>query len=211
MEMKKAKIGGKMVDVVSLDEYRRSPESYIPNSTAIEFPDQNVVLPVIGKFDPTVGVSVGGVFSKINMPDEEHMSEYSTDNIIDLSDVNNIGELMKKQELVRDIEYEILTTVDDIFQPRIGENDSPAMKAMKTAVIEKQIDFNKYAARFGSNANNDKRQYNKSTISMQMLERQCKALDIKATLILEDASDDIPNPIGRKISVELTEGGSEDD
>ena len=27
------------------------------------------------------------------------------------------------------------------------------------------------------------------------------------TLILEDASDDVPNPIGHKIIVELTEGG----
>ena len=39
-----------------------------------------------------------------------------------------------------------------------------------------------------------------------MTKRLCEALDIKATLILEDKSPDVPNPIGRTIKVDLTGG-----
>lgn len=209
MDMKKAKIAGKFMSVVSLDTYRSNPDIYSSNCTAIEIDDLGVVLPIIGKTDNSVGISVSqnSLFDKVNMPNEEDKEKYSVDNIIDLSKAKDMAELMKQQEVIKDIEYEMLTTVDNVFQPKIGENCSPAMRALKTAVLEKGIDINKYADRFGSNFNNDKRQYNKDTISMQMLERQCNGLDIKATLILEDASDDVPNPIGHKIVVELTEGG----
>ena len=37
-----------------------------------------------------------------------------------------------------------------------------------------------------------------------MMNRINKALDIKATLILEDKSPDVPNPMGKKISIDLT-------
>lgn len=213
MEMKKAKINGKLTTVTSLDSYRENPDSYFSGSTAIEFDDLGVILPVKGKYEKGIGVIVGSLFSRITMPTEEEKSQYSTDNIIDLSDVGNIKELMEKQELVRDIEYEMLTTIDSKFSPTISDNDSPAMKAMKTAVIEKGIDINKYADRFGSNFNNDKRQFNKTTISLPMVERLCRGLDIQATLTLRDKSDNVPNPIGREITVDLTEqqGGDIDD
>lgn len=213
MEMKKAKINGKLTTVTSLDAYRENPDSYFLGLTAIEFDDLGVVLPVKGKYEKGVGITVGTLFSRITMPSEEERPQYSVDNIIDLSNVNNIKELMEKQELVRDIEYEMLTTIESKFSPTISDDDSPAMKAMKTAVIEKGIDINKYADRFGSNFNNDKRQFGKKTISMQMLERLCKGLDIKATLTLEDKDAGVPNPIKRKITVDLTEqqGGDVDD
>ena len=37
-----------------------------------------------------------------------------------------------------------------------------------------------------------------------MLVRMCNALDIKATLTLEDKNRDVPNPINKSISVEIT-------
>jgi len=211
MDMKKAKINGNFVTVVSLDRYRQSPDSYVSSRTAIEFEDLGVVLPLIGKFDKDVGVSVGGLFSKLNMPSEEDAEEYSTDRIMDMSDAKNMRELIQKQSQIKDIEYEMLTSIDNKTVPKIGEDDTPAMKALKTAVIEKEIDINKYGERFGSNFNNDKRQLNKNSISIQMLERLCRGLDIKASLMLEDTSDDVANPIGRQIVVDLTEGDDNSD
>lgn len=212
MDMKKAKLDGRFMTVVGLDEYRATPDSFPQLRTAIELPDLGVALPLMNKFDTSVGIYVGsGLFSKVNMPSAEKFEEYSTDKIIDMSDAKTMAELMEKQEQVRDIEYEMLTTIDNIFQPKISPDCTPAMRALKTAVIEKGIDINKYADRFGSNFNNDKRQYNKDSISMQMLERQCRGLDIKATLILEDSSPDVPNPIGRKIIVDLVEGGEDNE
>ena len=83
------------------------------------------------------------------------------------------------------------------------------MKGMKEAVIAKNIDLDKYEHRFGSNYNNDKRLFNKNNISLPMIKRLSKALDMKATLILEDASPDVPNPIGKKIVIDVI-GNDED-
>ena len=102
-------------------------------------------------------------------------------------------------------EKEILTNPDNIFIPTISEKDSPAMRGLKQAIIEKRIDIDKYQDRFGKeNFPNDKRKFKDTDITMFMMNRMNKALDIKATLILEDKSPDVPNPIGRKISIDLT-------
>lgn len=199
--MKKTQLNGKMCDVVSLQEYASNKDGYITGATAIEVGDY--ALPIIGKFDTAPGIYVGSAFSHFNLPDDTE-SQYNLSNVIDMSNVSNIGELMEKQEAVRDLEREVLTNPDGITTPVIEENDSPAMKALKQAVLDKHIDINKYEPRFGSNFNNDKRTLDKSKISIQMLERMCKNLDIKASLVLEDTSPNVPNPIGHEISVELT-------
>ena len=214
--MKKANIDGKLMDVVSLSEYTKNPDLYSTEYTAIEFDDINVVLPIKNKnqFDkqsPGVIIKSKGLFHEVVLPKDEVMDKYSMDHVIDLSDASSIGELMKKQQQIKDIEHDMLTTIDNKFQPKIGENDSPAMKALKTAVIEKGIDINKYAPRFKDNFGNDKRHFVKDKISMQMLERLCKGLDIRATLTLEDMNEDVPNPIGRQITVDLTDTEASND
>lgn len=216
MEMKNVKLEGTLMNVTSMEKYDQNPDLYVSGRTAIEIPERDAVVPVYKKseYNPNrVGIyhQQNALFSRVVLPDLNNPGEYNSDNVIDLSDVSSMAELISKQEAVRDIEFDMLTTVDNQFIPRIGEHDSPAMRALKTAVIDKGIDINKYSDRFGSNFNNDKRQYNKDSISIQMLERQCRGLDIKATLILEDASPDVPNPIGHKVVVELTEGGGDDD
>jgi len=45
-------------------------------------------------------------------------------------------------------------------------------------------------------------------ISHLKLRSICNALDIKATITIEDAGPDVPNPIGRTIVAELTGGGA---
>lgn len=211
MDMKKMKINGKPMNVISVAEYKANPDLYNTSCTAIEFSDLGVVLPLVGKTDKRVGVNVGGLFSKLNMPDEEHADEYSIDKVIDFSDCNCMRELMIKQQQVANIEYDMLTTIDNVFKPRIDEHCTPAMTALKTAVIDKNIDIHKYADRYGSNFNNDVRQFGKNDISLKMLTRHCEMLDLKATLVLEDTSDDVANPMGHKIEVELTRRGSDSD
>lgn len=209
--MKKMKINGKMCDVASLEEYIANKDAYIQGSTVIEVDGYG--LPISSKNDNKPGISIGSAFSHYRLPSEEEKSEYLLENAIDMSNVHDIGELMMKQEAVRDLEKEILTDPDNIFIPVINEDDSPAMKAVKEAIIEKHIDFDKYGHRFGANLNNDKRvvsKKDKKKISLPMIERLCTNLDIKASLVLEDASPDVPNPIGRTITVELTGKGEDD-
>ena len=42
-----------------------------------------------------------------------------------------------------------------------------------------------------------------------MLVRMCDALDIKATLTLQDKDNDVANPMGETISVEITGQGGD--
>ena len=57
-----------------------------------------------------------------------------------------------------------------------------------------------------ANFNNDKRLIKKNSITFGKLRNICKALDIRATLTMEDTNPDVPNPMGRKVEVCLTEG-----
>ena len=101
-------------------------------------------------------------------------------------------------------ERSILTTIDNVFAPDITENDTPEMKAIKQAILDKHIDLDKYEPRFGPNYNNDKRLLKKNSITFGKLRSICNALDIKASITIEDAGPDVPNPIGRVITAELT-------
>lgn len=208
MDMVKMKLDSKMYDVVSLEEYQANTDAFVPNYTAIRSADGKYALPVRGISDSRPGIYVTNCIAKETITDE--MEGYELENAIDLSDAKTIGELLQKQEAVRDIEHEILTDVNNIFTPKIGPHDSAAISALKQAVIDKHIDLDKYEPRFGSNYSNDKRILIKDKISMQMLVRVCNALDIKATLTLEDKSPDVPNPMNGVINVELTNGGSDD-
>ena len=111
-----------------------------------------------------------------------------------------------KQNKLKNAERTILTTPENIFVPVIRDDDSPEMVGLKEAVIAKEIDIDKYQARFGSNYSNDKRLFNDKSITLSKLKTMFKALDMKGTLIIEDLNDDIPNPIGKKIVIDLLGG-----
>ena len=202
--------GTSILDVVPIEEYSRNPGSYLPKSTAIDF-GQNIVLPVISESDKGPGIIIksNSPFARIQIPDGYDCSKYSKDNVIDFTDSQNMAEFMQKQTLLHQLEKDVLSSPDNIFNPSVEVDDSPAMQLLKEAVAQKHIDLDKYEARFGSNYANDKRLFNKSTISMPMLVRLCNALDIKATLTLEDAEGDIANPMGSTMSIEITEQGGD--
>lgn len=209
LEMIKTKIGDRIYDVVSdVYDYQTNQDAYLQGYTAIKSSNGEYVLPVVKENETrSPGIYVNGVFSKEFLPKNDRDKEmYSIKNAVNLSDTKNIGELLQKQTAVREIEHEILTDVNNIFTPKINENDSVEIKALKEAVVSKHIDLDKYEPRFNGNYNNDKRLLYKDRISLPMMVRICNALDIKATLTLEDQSPDVPNPIGKVIQVELTNG-----
>lgn len=212
LNMNKVKIRDTMYDVVSLEEYINNKELYLPRYTAIHDQENGLVLPIKTQSNETdTCISVeSGMSYVLNLP--EDTSEFSDKNIIDLENNSSIGELIKKQDMVRGLERDILMAPDpdDIFRPKIFDDDAGEMKALKEAVICKGIDLDKYAPRFGANFNNDKRLFNKPTISLAMLKRMCEALDIEASISLKDKSSTVPNPIGKTIEVKLT-GISEED
>ena len=203
---KKMRIGDKICDVTSLEEFTKFRDAFIPQYTAIHDPETGLVLPIKNRYEEGPGIVVGNGISYVEEPDEDEREAYLDSQVIDFDNTKNIHDLMKKQHIVRTLERDILTSPDNIFTPKIFDDDSPEMKALKTAVLDKHIDLDKYEPRFGSNYNNDKRLFNKNTISLSMMKRLCEALDIEATLILADKSEDVPNPMGRTIEVKLTGG-----
>jgi len=209
MTMKKAKIDGKIVDVV--ERHELSTGSNLPYGyTGIELDDY--VLPLRAKNDTRPGVYRGGnVVLVVKKPNATEQAEYSKENIIDFGSASDMKDLISKQNALREMERSIVTTVDNIFCPQIRETDAPEMVALKKAVAAKGIDIDKYESRFGANFNNDKRLFDKSSITLSKLKSMCNALDINATLILSDSSEEVPNPMREKIVIPLTDIGGEED
>lgn len=208
--MKKCKIQSKIYDVISFDDYIANKDNIDQSLTALE--DGDYIYPIRSKTSSSVGVySLSKDLYQFKDPEtEEEKEEYSVKNVINFEDVESLRDIIEKQNLLKSAERTILTTPDNITIPVIGKNDTPHMAALKEAIIAKQIDIDKYQGRFGSNFSNDKRLLNESDITILKLKTMFKALDIKGTLIIEDLNEDVPNPIGRKITVDLL-GGNPDE
>ena len=202
-------INDRLYEVVSPEQYMHSKDAYLTGYVAIDPGVGDYILPVVGATSQNPGIFVRSEspFSYATEPTGETVDIYNRCNLIDYGDAKTFKQFIDKQTMVRELENDILSSPDNIFRPNIDPEDSPAMSVLKQAVIEKKIDLDKYEPRFGSNYPNDRRIFTKNDISMKMLIRMCNALDIKATLTLEDQDSDIgeiPNPIGKKISIELT-------
>ena len=218
MDLKKAKIEGSMMDVVSIDKLYNNSELYESGDVAVEVinpkNDEVYFLPYrpnyITKDKPGV-YKFGNVGSFIVFPEKEN-TEYQPkdEDIVDFTNINNIQEYMDKQVKARNIEHEILTTPDNIYTPPFKETDTPEMRALKEAITEKHIDIDKYASRFGDNFPNDKRKLKDDSITLFLLKRMCQCLDMKAELTITDVNKEVPNPIGHPIHVSLTVNNNEE-
>lgn len=200
-----------LLDVVPIDEYSRNPGSYLSKSTAIDFGGDHI-FPIINDMDKGPGIIIKNnesPFAYVRTPEGADLSIYEREKMIDFTDSKDMASFMSKQSLMYKLEKDILSSPDNIFAPAPDTDDSPAMQLLKKAVTDKHIDLDKYEPRFGSNYANDKRLFNKSNISLPMLVRMCDALDIKATLTLQDKDNDIANPMGETISVEITGQGGD--
>lgn len=205
MSLSKAKIGDAIYDVVDIDEFSRNPELY-GQYTAIDGRD-GYIYPIRSRTDSRPGFYPTGGIDFFKPPVMSEAAMYSAQNVINFQDASSLREIIQAQQKLMSAERSILTTIDNVFAPDIGENDTPEMQALKQAIIDKHIDLDKYEPRFGPNYNNDKRLLRKGSITFGKLRSICTALDIKATLTIEDASPDVPNPIGRVISTDLTGEG----
>lgn len=203
MSLEKAKIGDAIYDVIDIDEYYKNPTAYSNSYTAIKGGD-GYVYPIRSKTDTRPGFYPTGGFDFFKSPIGQECQMYTQQNIINFHDATTLREVIQTQQKLMSEERSILTSIDNVFAPDISENDTPEMKAIKQAILDKHIDLDKYESRFGPNYNNDKRLLKKNSITFGKLRSICDALDIKASITIEDAAPDVPNPIGRIISADLT-------
>lgn len=205
MSLEKAKIGDVIYDVIPIEEYYREPTAY-GSFTAISGND-GYIYPIRTKTDNRPGFYPTGGLDFFKPPTPGEANIYTRQNVINFEEATSLREVIICQQKLMNAERSILTTIDNVFAPEIGENDTPEMKAIKQAIIDKHIDLDKYEPRFGPNYNNDKRLLKKKNITFGKLRSICDALDIKASIVIEDAAPDVPNPIGRVITAELTGTG----
>lgn len=205
-DIKKAKLGEQIYDVVTVEEFNRNAEFYKTVPTAIDGKDGYLYPVRSNSNDNRPGFIDDQTMQFFNPPIGRDCVTYSARNLIDFSQAGSIKEIIETQERLSDAERQILTTVDNVFIPPHLPEETPEMGAIKDAIISKSIDIDKYEYRFGSNYNNDKRILKKDRITFDKLRSTCKALDMRASLIIEDQNPDVPNPIGKIIQVCITDG-----
>lgn len=203
--MKKIEIDGRLYSITNMDDYTDHPDLYIPKFTAIERPNE-CVLPIKNRTTDT-GIGIyyqpGAMVALVEKP--ENTADYDPGKIIDFTNPKSIGEVFEKQQIIRDIQDEIMTTSDNILCLKIGEKDTPEMKAFKTAINLKRIDTKQYEDRFDQ-FQNDMRLLKGNSITLGKLVSISNALDISVDLTLRDRDANTPNPMNQSITLDLTEG-----
>lgn len=201
----KIRIGNTLYDVVSYAEFVANKDVYLGyiGSVAVARGD-GLIYPLRHPHDPRPGCFVQGPIVTFRPPYGNDTAMYSEVNQINFSNAKSYGDVIRAQEELNRSERAILTSIDNVTVPEISTNDTPAMKALKQAIIAKHIDLDKYDYRFGAdNYPNDKRLLRRDSITLPKLKAYADALDIDITMILADKSPDVPNPMGKSITVKI--------
>ena len=213
----KAAINGQVVDVVDYDEYSNHIDCYNGrNDVAIpvDMRGREILLPVKGSYSSNVtlpGVYNAGCVDFLIYPDEAFVERYMPKDFISMSNTDDIKELIKNGDAARKLDEPFITSPDSITCIPIKETDQPEMKGLKMALNAKNIDIDKYAARFGDNYPNDKRQLKNSNATLKIIKRFCENCDMEAILTFRDKNPDVPNPMNTEITVSLTDEIDEED
>lgn len=203
--MKKAEIEGRLYNVTSMDEFTSCPDLYTPKFTAIERPGE-CVLPIRNRTTdtgPGIYYQSGAMVAMVNKP--ENIEDYNAGKIIDFSNPKSIGEIFNKQQIIRDIQDEIMTTNENVLCLKVSDKDTPEMKALKTAINSKRVDIKQYEDRFDQ-FQNDMRLLKGNSITLGKTISICDVFDISAVLVLRDRDNNVPNPMNSTIEIDLTEG-----
>lgn len=208
--MKKTTIDDKIYDVYNFDEYNQYRD-IIDNSCAVEF--NGYVYPVRAMNDSRPGWRTEGnkVLGFFNHPEtEEDKRKYSASNIIDFNS-SSMKELIEKSEILKEQEKEIRISPDNAYEYKYDKDDDPDLDLLKEALAAKKCDIDKYEDRFNGNYANDKRTLNSHSITSKKLKRFADAYDLKVTMIIEDKSPDVANPMGKVLSRVITNTRGDED
>ena len=201
--MKKKEIENKLYNVVGIDEFTDKPDLHNPKFTAIE--DHGLVMPIRGRNDVGPGYYYQPDAMCCIVQKPENTDQYLPTGIIDYTNPSSIGDIIRNNELIKNIQADIMATPENILCLQVTDNDTPEMNAVKRAINLKQVDKGQYADRF-TQFQNDMRLLKGNSITLAKLINICSAFDIEAELTLRDKEQDIPNPMNAEITVNLTEG-----
>ena len=217
MDLRKAKVNGRMSDIISFESLHEHRNVYHDTNSqapvAVECIKQNgetYYLPYYagGSTNTTrpgvYPVDINHNIDFIVYPEKEEAYKYQPERIADFRNIKNIQQYLEVQKEAEEMSNDIVSNPDNIFTPPLLENDSPEMRGLKEAIIAKKIDIDKYQDNFGDNFPNDKRKLYDNKITLFLLKRDCECLDMKAELVISDANPNVPNPLGKEIHIQIT-------
>ena len=204
--MKKMEIERKLYSVTTMTDYTDNSDVYNPKTTAIEVAGR--VLPIRNAAvdtGPGIYYEPGALVADVIKPSPATEDHYSADRVIDLSNPRDIGEIMQKNDLIRNIQNDLMVSgKDNVLCLTISQEDTPEMRALKTAINAKQVNKKAYEERFDQ-FQNDMRLLKGTSITLAKMIGLCNGFDISCTMTLKDKEGAV-NPMGTEISLDLTEG-----
>ena len=213
-DIKKAFIGNKTLEVISEKELFRRQDFPDPmlEDTIVE--KDGILYPILKKSEKNaVGVFPMGNCVKYNKPSANQMTNYTAEGkVINFSEAKSFSEMIKKKDQLNQEEVARLTTKDNIYVPRVGENDSPSLKIVKNAIGLKNIDPESYRQRMGSDFSNNMRLLTseKNTgITLKKMAAMGNAFDFDVEITIKDKKNAI-NPIGEELHISITSNDSSD-
>ena len=152
-------------------------------------------------------------YAFLSYPTEKDKENYTPKgaSLVDFKDADGIQSLMEMTDKLRESTNDYLTcdcTSGNTYKAVMKDTDSPEMRGLKRCITEKHIEIDKYGDKFGANWANDKRKLYDDSITMFLLKRMCTNFDIDVDLVFKDRSPDVPNPMGKTITVNLVPGTS---
>lgn len=214
-----AMIGAKQVNVYNIETAAASQDILVGDEySAIEINKNGVsaILPIKEKVGDDIskpGVYMDdGPLAYVSFPaNEEDQKMYcpTEDKILDMNNISSMQDFVTKKEEYDQTITSLLETDpedDSVFKPPLLKTDTPEMRALKESIILKGINLDKYASRFGDNYPNDKRKLKDNSITSFMLKRICTNLDMEVDIVFRDAKEDVPNPIGKVVRVNMVPG-----
>lgn len=217
--IKRAVTNGQVCEVLEYDEYIEEfnrcfmnpdiPRERTDLAVLVDNGDQNLLLPLRFEFNPSpispgIYRACASPISFQKLPSAEAMHKYIPEKIVSIDNLDDIQDIIKAGEEIKRLDEPFITTPDEITKIPIRLNDQQEMVALKTAINEKNVDIDKYANRFGNNFPNDKRQLKNNSVTLNIIKRFADNMDMEVLLTLRDRDPNVPNPIGKEITVSLT-------
>lgn len=202
-------INGQTYVMIPYEEYVNNEALRFSDTAVVEEVDgKQIILPYRGEYGGKMtnpGIYNAGCVDFCVYPTEENINDFIPSKVISVNSKMSMKEMLENEETLARLDEPWITSPDNITHFTIQEEDQAEMICLKTALNEKKMDFDKYSARFGDNFPNDKRQMKNNSVTLNIIKRFCEKCDMEAMLTLRDKNENVPNPIGREITVSLTE------
>lgn len=214
VSVKKGVIDGKMMDLMTYDEYVLYKDLYQFPTLYENVNGTDIALPCRDNYSEASnipGIYDAGPIDFVVYPKEKDIDKYVPERVVEMNNNMSVKEVITAQATIQQINEPYITTPDKITTFNIDPYDEPEMKGLKEALNDKNIDFDSYGKRFGPNFPNNKRELNNRSITLKSLKRFAKNCDMDILLTFRDKNDEVPNPMGKEITVSIVTGEFEEE